>query len=105
MLYACYELIPIHVVMELSWRHGLTDFTMPFMINYLAEASSTIETLRKDNEERKSREKSQEKEENNAPILGGSRLMITAGPGGRQSPAPFPQTNGFAPQPTGYGGF
>ena len=92
--------------MEISWRHGLTDFTMPFMINYLAQQSSTIEMLKKDNEERKLREKSQEKEENNTPILGGNRLMITAGPaGGRQSPAPFAQTNGFAPQPTGHTGF
>ncbi|PMD52066.1 clathrin heavy chain [Hyaloscypha bicolor E] len=106
MLYACYDLIPVHVVMEISWRHGLTDFTMPFMINYLAQQSSTIEMLKKDNEERKLREKSQEKEENNTPILGGNRLMITAGPaGGRQSPAPFAQTNGFAPQPTGHTGF
>ncbi|TVY52677.1 putative clathrin heavy chain [Lachnellula cervina] len=104
MLYACYDLIPVHVVMEISWRHGLTDFTMPFMINYLAQQGSTIETLKKDNEERKLREKSQEKEENNTPILGGNRLMITSGPGGRTSPAPFGQTNGFAPQPTGYSG-
>ncbi|RDW67834.1 putative clathrin heavy chain [Coleophoma cylindrospora] len=106
MLYACYDLIPLHVVMEISWRHGLTDFTMPFMINYLAQQSSTIEMLKKDNEERKLREKSQEKEENDTPILGGGRLMITAGPmAGGQAPASFGQTNGFAPQPTGYGGF
>ncbi|KAH6666626.1 hypothetical protein B0J14DRAFT_705122 [Halenospora varia] len=104
MLYACYDLIPIHVVMEISWRHGLTDFTMPFMINYLAQQSSTIETLKKDNEERKLREKSQETDESNTPILGGNRLMITAGTTGRTSPAPFAQTNGFAPQPTGYSG-
>jgi clathrin heavy chain len=104
MLYACYELIPIHVVMEISWRHGLTDFTMPFMINFLAQQSSTIAELKKDNEERKLKEKSEVQENDNTPILG-SRLMITAGPGGRASPAPFPQTNGFAPQPTGYGGF
>jgi len=92
--------------MEISWRHGLTDFTMPFMINYLAQQSSTIDMLKKDNEERKLRERSQEKDENNTPILGGSRLMITAGSaGGRQSPAPFAQTNGFAPQATGYAGF
>lgn len=105
MLYACYDLIPVHVVMEISWRHGLTDFTMPFMINYLAQQSSTIAELKKDNEERKLKEKSEIQENDNTPILGGSRLMITAGPGGRASPAPFPQTNGFAPQPTGYGGF
>ena len=75
------------------------------MINYLAQQSSAIEVLKKDNEDRKLREKSQDKEESNAPILGGNRLMITAGPNGRQSPAPFAQANGFAPQPTGYGGF
>lgn len=104
MLYACHDLIPVHVVMEVSWRHGLTDFTMPFMINYLAQQSATIETLKKDNEERKLREKSQETEESNAPILGGNRLMITAGPGGAASPGPYGQTNGFVPQATGYGG-
>lgn len=104
MLYACYELIPIHLVMEISWRNGLTDFTMPFMINYLAQQSASIEILKKDNEERKLREQSQEKDEENTPILGGNRLMITSGPTGRQSPAAFGQTNGFAPQPTGYAG-
>lgn len=103
MLYACYDLIRLDVVMEISWRHGLSDFTMPFMINYVAQQSSTIETLKKDNEERKLREKSQETEESKGPILGGSRLMITAAPS--QSPVPFAQTNGFAPQTTGYGGF
>jgi clathrin heavy chain len=97
MLYACYDLIRLDVVMEISWRHGLTDFTMPFMINFMAQQASAIETLKKDNEERKAREKSQEKEENNTPILGGSA--------GRTPSPGFPQTNGFAPQPTGYGGF
>lgn len=28
MLYACYDLIPLDVVMEVSWRNGLNDFTM-----------------------------------------------------------------------------
>lgn len=28
MLYACYDLIALDVVMEISWRHGLNDFTM-----------------------------------------------------------------------------
>lgn len=91
--------------MEISWRHGLTDFTMPFMINFMSQQASAIEVLKRDNEERKTREKSQEKEENNTPILGGSRLMLTQGPAGGQAPSPYGQTNGFAPQPTGYAGF
>lgn len=104
MLYACYDLIPLHVVMELSWRHGLSDFTMPFMINFMSQQASTIDSLQKDNEERKAREQSHEKDESNAPILGPSRLMLTQGPVGA-SPSPYGQTNGFAPQPTGFSGF
>ena len=102
MLYACYDLIPLHLVMELSWRHNLTDFTMPFLINYMSQQALTIETLKKDNEERKLREAKDQKEEDNTPILGGSRLMLTQG---TSSPLPYAQTNGIAPQPTGYRGF
>lgn len=28
MLYACYDLIPLDLVMEISWRYGLNDYTM-----------------------------------------------------------------------------
>jgi clathrin heavy chain len=103
MLYACNDLIRPDVVLELSWRNGLNDFTMPYMINMLAQQTRELAMLKADNEARKSKEKEQEKTEDNTPILGGSRLMITAAPGGGQSPAPYGQANGFAPQPTGYG--
>lgn len=105
MLYACYDLIRLDVIMEIAWRHGLTDFTMPFMINFMSQQASTIAELKKDNDERKAREKSHVQETDNTPILGGSRLMLTQGPTAPGSPAPFAQTNGFAPQPTGYGQF
>lgn len=102
MLYACYDLIPLHTVMEISWRHGLNDFTMPFLISYMSQQAATIEQLRKDNEERKAREASQQKTEDNTPIIG-SRLMLTQGPA---SAAPqltgYGQTNGITPQPTGF---
>ncbi|KAI1396601.1 clathrin heavy chain [Hypoxylon fuscum] len=106
MLYACYDLVRPDMILELSWRHGLNDFTMPYMINLLCQQTKDIATLKADNEARKAKETAQEKHEDETPILGGNRLMITAGPaasGGRVSPAPFAQTNGFAPQPTGYG--
>lgn len=103
MLYACYDLIRPDIILELSWRHGLNDFTMPYMINMLSQTTKELALLKADNEERKNKEKSQEKDEEQTPILGGNRLMITAGPGGRSSPAPFGQANGFAPQPTGFG--
>jgi clathrin heavy chain len=102
MLYACYDLIPMHTVMEISWRHGLNDFTMPFMISYMSQQSATIEQLKKDNDERKAREVSQKKDDDNTPILGG-RLMLTQGPtNAAPSPGPYGQTNGITPQPTGF---
>lgn len=90
--------------MELSWRNGLNDFTMPYMINMLAQQTKELALLKSDNEARKAKEKEQEKVEDNTPILG-NRLMITAGPGGGGgAPNGFaPQPTGFAPQPTGFG--
>lgn len=82
MLYACYDLIRLDVVMEISWRHGLTDFTMPFLINFMSQQATTVDALRRDNDERKAREASAQKEEDSTPILGGSRLMLTQGPAG-----------------------
>lgn len=63
------------------------------MISYMSQQASTIEQLRKDNEERKAKEATLKKDEDNTPILGGSRLMLTQGP---------IQTNGVVPQPTGF---
>ncbi|KAK3077093.1 hypothetical protein LTS18_011230, partial [Coniosporium uncinatum] len=37
MLYACHDLIRPDVVMEISWRNGLHDFTMPYMIQMLSQ--------------------------------------------------------------------
>lgn len=106
MLYACYDLIRPDVIMEISWRKGLHDFTMPFMINFLCEQTRTIEMLKKDNEERKLKEKSQKTEEDNTPILGGSRLMLTQGAAPPASPMPYgQQANGITPQATGYRAF
>lgn len=67
----------------------------PFMINYMSQQSAAIETLKKDNEERKAKEASQQKTEESTPILGAGRLMLTQGP----------MSNGVSAQPTGYGGF
>jgi len=102
MLYACYELIRPDIILELSWRHGLHDFTMPYMINMLSQQTKELALLKADNEARKAKETAAEQKQDDTPILG-NRLMITAGPGG--APSPSFQTNGFAPQPTGFGGF
>ncbi|KAF1838338.1 clathrin heavy chain [Decorospora gaudefroyi] len=101
MLYACYDLLRPDVILEMSWRNGLHDFTMPYMINLISQQTAAIELLKKDNEERKTREASQQKKEEDTPILG-SRLMLTQGPmTSAPSPSPYGQANGITPQPTG----
>lgn len=72
------------------------------MINMLAQQTKEIALLKADNEARKAKESEQVKTEDNTPILGAGRLMITAAPGGGASPA-YGQPNGFTAQPTGYG--
>lgn len=84
--------------------HHISTFLtslQPYMINLIAQQTASIEMLKKDNEERKTREASQQKKEEDTPILG-SRLMLTQGPiGSAPSPGPYGQANGIAPQPTG----
>ncbi|KKA30068.1 hypothetical protein TD95_003579 [Thielaviopsis punctulata] len=106
MLYACYDLLQPDFVLELSWRHGLNDFTMPYMINMLAQQTKELAALKADNEARKAKEAENKTEETTGPILGMNRLMITAGPTGG-SPAAYGgvPANGFAPQATGFGGY
>lgn len=74
------------------------------MINFMSQQASTIAELKKDNEERKARDTAQRKDDDNTPILAGSRLMLTQGPmSGATSPSPY--SNGIAPQATGYRAF
>ena len=79
---------------------------MPFIINHMAQQSATIDQLKKDNDARNAREAAEKKDEDTGPILGGSRLMLTQGSMQQPaSPAPYAQTNGIMPQPTGYRAF
>ena len=78
MLYACCELIRLEVVMEVAWRNGLTDFTMPFMINYMSQQASVIESLKKDNEKRKAKEANERREDENTPMVGRIRTHAHA---------------------------
>jgi clathrin heavy chain len=100
-LYTCFDLLRPDVIMELSWRHKLQDFAMPYMIQVTREALSRVEVLEKANKERT--EKDVEKDKQDAQILGsgmGAPLMI--GYTGQQMPQQ-PMQQGYAP-PNGYGG-
>jgi len=44
-LYTCYDLIKPDVALELSWRHGLIDYAMPYMIQYMHDLDAKVKEL------------------------------------------------------------
>lgn len=41
-LYKCYDLLRPDVVLELAWRHKITDFAMPYLMQVLRDYSSRV---------------------------------------------------------------
>lgn len=41
-LYKCYDLLRPDVVLELSWRHKITEFAMPYMIQVMRDYSTRV---------------------------------------------------------------
>jgi len=84
-LYACVGLLRPDVVMELSWKNGLTDLSMPFMIQtvrtqstLLASLAERVTKLELANQKRDERE---DQELNNPMQLGQNVLSIMPPPG------------------------
>ena len=44
-LYTCYPLLRGDVVLELAWRNGLQDFSMPFLIQTMRETQLKLDKL------------------------------------------------------------
>lgn len=42
LLYTCYDLIKPDQALEVAWTHGLVDFVMPYMIQYLKDYTSKV---------------------------------------------------------------
>jgi len=41
-LFQCYDLLHPDVILELSWRHNIMDFAMPYMIQVMREYISKV---------------------------------------------------------------
>uniref|UniRef100_A0A1I8JFX5 Clathrin heavy chain n=1 Tax=Macrostomum lignano TaxID=282301 RepID=A0A1I8JFX5_9PLAT len=44
-LYQCYDLLKPDKVMELAWRYNLMDYTMPYLVQVMAEYQARLERL------------------------------------------------------------
>merc|ERR1711959_438174 len=82
-LYTCYDYIRPDVALELSWRHRMMDFGMPYLIQVVREYSSRLDALDKKSqkqEEEKEKEKSAANDyvpEYVMPRLGNPMLMAS----------------------------
>ena len=98
-MYICYDLFQPDYITELSWRHGLNDFTMPYQLQVQREQTHYINELREQVKRLSVKDQKKEQEENDAPILlGNQHLMIGAGPGSMNGQMPqmqMPMQTGF----------
>jgi clathrin heavy chain len=44
-LFMCYDYIRADVVLELAWRYGILDYSMPFFVQFIREYVSKVDTL------------------------------------------------------------
>ncbi|XP_019869256.2 clathrin heavy chain [Aethina tumida] len=92
-LYQCYDLLRPDVILELSWRHNITDFAMPYFIQVTRELTQKVEKLELSDAQRQS----EAAEETNKPMMiPEPQLMLTAGPGMGIPPQQYVQPQGYA---------
>jgi clathrin heavy chain len=116
-LYACYSTIRADVVLELAWRHSLTDVVMPFMIQVFRDYNDKIKALEDkfsaqeraaEEEEEKQKQKEEAEAEKAAQILGIPTLahpinMPLALPAAPSMMGGYPGGGGYGVPPMGYG--
>ena len=44
-LYHCYDLLHPDVIMELAWKHKITDFAMPYMVQVMRDYQTRVSTV------------------------------------------------------------
>ncbi|KAF5272050.1 hypothetical protein FQR65_LT05031 [Abscondita terminalis] len=94
-LYHCYDLLKPDVVLELSWRHNIMDYAMPYMIQVVRELSTKVEKL----EQCEAQRESESAEETHKPMMiTEPQLMLTAGPGMGIPPQQYVNPQGYPPQ-------
>merc|ERR1712154_248235 len=109
-LFTCFELIRPDVVLELSWRYGLIEYCMPFMVQTFRTFNDKLDTLYSKIESQEKKIEDDQKKQNEAKneamnatakqLMGGGRLMLT-GPGVGQ---PQMNQNPYMPQQQQFGG-
>merc|ERR1711899_310725 len=74
-LFQCYDLLHPDVILELSWKHNIMDFAMPYLIQVMREYTSKVDKL----EESENLRQTEEKEAEYKPVVMETQptLMLT----------------------------
>ena len=80
-LYTCYEFIKPDVAMELSWRYGMTEMCMPFMIQTMRDLTQKMNTMQMKSDIRDEKDKEEKKHEGEGTLdmnmfMGSNAMMI-----------------------------
>ena len=67
-LYTCYEYIKPDLVLELSWRFGLLEFSMPYFIQIMKDLTNKVETVQKKHDEREKKEEKAAQQQISTPL-------------------------------------
>lgn len=84
-LFTCYEHVRPDVVLELSWRHNIMDYSMPYLVQVTKHYTEKVDRLEADSLKNKEKEKKdQEANEQQAGMgmgtgMAGAPLMLTMG--------------------------
>ncbi|GAV05648.1 hypothetical protein RvY_15748 [Ramazzottius varieornatus] len=80
-LYQCYDLLRPDVILELSWRHKIMDFAMPYMVQVIREYTAKVDKLQESEVQRSQEAESNEQQNRSLGMYPEPPLMLTAGPG------------------------
>lgn len=98
MLYQCYDLLRPDVVLEYAWRHNLTEYAMPYMIQVLREYTTKTDELKETVETKLEESVQNEQKQSSIVYTQDPQLMLTAPPGMIGAAPPM---GNFVPQAPG----
>ncbi|SGZ23972.1 BQ5605_C023g09673 [Microbotryum silenes-dioicae] len=75
-LYVCYDLIRLDTAQYLSWKAGLNDFTMPYLLSQERHRHEMLTSLAKQVKDMSTKEAKKEELESSAPILLGQGMPM-----------------------------
>lgn len=96
-LYTCYDLVRPDNVLELAWSHGMLDFAMPYIVQFMRDYVGKVDSLLADKKEAKEAKETEAKEaEQNAQMY--QQLLPPALP----APVGYVDPSAYGQVPQGY---